>query len=546
MQAPNRPNVLLITSDQQHFTTLSYAAGNPHIQTPNPDRLTRQGTRFSRAYCNNPTCTPSRATIITGQYPSTHGGWAIGTKTPEDLTTLGDCFRNAGYDTALIGKAHFQPLGDDPDRPETASLERQPILRDLDFWRAFNDTHTPWYGFDHVELARNHTDEAHCGQHYAIWMEEKGLTNWRDYFDTPNEQGYGSGDSQKHRWTLPEQYHYSVWTAERTIARIEKNHAEGKPFFCWSSFHDPHPSYLVPEPWASMYDSADVPIGRLHVNDDGSTELDKMPPPLRMTQEPKPDFTQFRETPQGNHGYHGHLHSEEDLRKNVAIYYGMVSLMDREIGRILDSLDALQYDDGTTAADHTLVVFTTDHGHYIGQHGPIAKGAFHYEDGIKLPFVARWPGRIPADAQCDALTQLLDLAPTFLAAAGLEVPGTMQGSNQLPIWEGRASDVGTFRHGTKDDPWYPGRPRVNETVICEFRHQPSAVHLRTLITERHKLTLYRGRPWGELFDLHADPAEIDNKFDDPTYASVKAELMERFMQAEIEREPTRLPRIASA
>jgi hypothetical protein len=129
-------------------------------------------------------------------------------------------------------------------------------MRDLDFWRKF---HGPWYGFEHVEVARNHADESHAGQHYAIWMEENGLTNWRDYFwKWPENE-----PKRKHKWDLPEKYHYSCWTAERSIAYMEKCKSEDKPFFLWSSFQDPHPPYLVPEPWASMYDPDDMVLGKV-------------------------------------------------------------------------------------------------------------------------------------------------------------------------------------------------------------------------------------------------------------------------------------------
>ena len=174
------PNILLITSDQQHFDTIG--ATNPHLQTPALDRLCREGTRFNRAYCANPVCSPSRSTIITGQYPAWHGCWTIGVKLPEDVPTVGDALQAAGYDTTLIGKAHFQPLNSTPDQ---TSLEAQPTLRDLPFWKNFTG---PWYGFNHIELARNHADESHVGQHYALWMEEKGLANWRDYFAEVNPQ----------------------------------------------------------------------------------------------------------------------------------------------------------------------------------------------------------------------------------------------------------------------------------------------------------------------------------------------------------------------
>jgi arylsulfatase A-like enzyme len=250
-----RPNILLITSDQQHWDTLG--ATNPRIQTPALDRLCAEGTRFERAYCNNPVCTPSRATIITGMYPAWHGAWTIGVKLAEDVPTVGDVFQRHGYATALIGKAHFQPLASTPDQ---ASLECQPVLRDLEFWRGF---HGPWYGFERVEVARNHADEALVGQHYAIWMEEQGLLHWRDYFQpwpAPDQTEYRR-QGRQHHWDLPPQFHYTTWTAERTIANIEQSVASNKPFFTWASFHDPHPPYLVPEPWASMYHLSEMQPG---------------------------------------------------------------------------------------------------------------------------------------------------------------------------------------------------------------------------------------------------------------------------------------------
>ena len=173
----DRTNILLITSDQQHWDTLSCQGSE--VNTPNLDRLAARGTLYQRAYCPNPTCTPTRASIITGKYPSQHGAYSLGTKLLESEHTVGEDFMAAGYRTAIVGKAHFQPLHGTDEFP---SLEAYPILQDLDFWRSFDD---PFYGFEHVELARNHTDEAHVGQHYAIWMEEKGLTNWKDYFRPP-------------------------------------------------------------------------------------------------------------------------------------------------------------------------------------------------------------------------------------------------------------------------------------------------------------------------------------------------------------------------
>jgi len=204
----------------------------------------------------------------------------------------------------------------------------------------------------------------------------------------------------------------------------------------------------------------------------------------------------------------------------MAIYYGMISFMDAGIGRILAALDRLG------VADHTLVVFTTDHGHFLGQHGLVAKGAFHYEDMIRLPMLVRWPGRVPAGAVCGALQSQVDLAPTFLEVAGQPVPGAMQGLSQWSTW--------------------CGGPAVRDHAIVENRHEPTRVHLRTYVDGRYKVTVYRDHDYGELFDLTEDPGERRNLWDAPEALRLKAALLQRFLNAELLREPTRMPRVWGA
>lgn len=528
MNTMQPPNLLLITSDQQHYTTLGVL--NPRISTPNLDRLAEMGVNFTRAYCPNPTCTPTRASLITGQYPSTHGAFTLGTKLPEDAPTLGDALRPMGYRSTLIGKAHFQPLA---STEETTSVESYPTLRDLDFWRQFNQTHTPWYGFDQVELTRNHADEGHVGQHYALWMQEQGLEDWQAYFqprhdginDTgrdgvlapPVKEGPGYGWRENMRWELPEQYHYTAWTGQRTIAAIEQAHDDNQPFFIWSSYHDPHPPYCVPEPWASMYDPNDMQVGSYT---DG--EFEDMPPPHQRTRDDG-GFAEYNQDGFYNHGYHRHDGvSEDELKQAQAIYYGMVSFMDHWIGQTLDTLQRLGQ------LDNTLIVFTSDHGHFVGEHGLVAKGPFHYEDVIRVPMIAAWPGKLPARQTSEAIQSLVDIPATFAHASGLGVPKTMQGVNQLAAWSEEAQ-----------------APR--DWAVVENHHQDGpGVHLRTLVTDRYKLTLYRGQDWGELFDLQEDPGELRNRFDDPAYTDIKASLLMRFMQAELERENAPLTRISGA
>ncbi|MBO9610585.1 MAG: sulfatase-like hydrolase/transferase [Paenibacillaceae bacterium] len=499
----NRPNILLITSDQQHWRTIGVC--QPELATPNLDRLAKEGTMFTRAYCPNPTCTPTRASIVTGMYPSQHGAWTLGTKLLEDRLTIGDVLQAAGYRTALIGKAHFQPLRATADYP---SLEAYPVLHDLDFWRSFTG---PFYGFGHVELARNHTNEAHVGQHYALWMEAKGCANWRDYFLPPT----GTMDrSIRHTWPIPEEFHYDAWIAERTNALLEQYRGEEEPFFLWASFFDPHPDYLVPEPWDTMYDPDQLTIPHAEPG-----EHDNNPPHFRMTQQPAPDFSPWKETGYGIHGYGSHVNLPAEERKRlVATYYGMISMMDRYIGRILDKLDSLGL------ADNTIVVFTSDHGHFFGQHGLQAKGGFHYEDLIKVPFLVRYPGQVPSGLSSSAIQSLVDLAPTLLSFAGIPAPAAMTGVDQSDVWRGR-------------------RPQARDHAICEFRHEPTTIHQKTYVGERYKLTVYYNQTYGELFDLQEDPGEIDNLWGKPEHAALQYELLLRYVWAELGKESMPMPRI---
>ncbi|WP_176084697.1 sulfatase-like hydrolase/transferase [Martelella sp. HB161492] len=510
-----RPNIVLITTDQQHFNALGVK--DPKLKTPNLDRLCREGLRFERAYCPAPVCTPSRASIITGQYPSHHGAWTIGVKLPEDVPTVGAHLIAAGYATALIGKAHFQPLA---TRDGSGSLECQPVLRDLDFWRGFNRT---WYGFEHVELARNHADESHAGQHYAIWMEEKGLTDWRDYFQplpgetaakAPRLGAKGGYTRQDRSWALPAEMHYTRWTGERSIAYLESRAAAEKPFFLWASFHDPHPPYTVSEPWASMYRPEDMEVDRVTPG-----EHEKNPPHFRKTQQPEPDFSDWHD-PYQAHGCESHLYPVEELQKDKATYFGMMSFLDAEIGRILDRLDTLGL------SENTLIVFTTDHGHFLGQHGLVAKGPFHYEDMLRIPMIVRMPGRVAAGMVSEDLQSLVDLAPSFLEAAGIAIPGEMQGVSQWQNWQ--------------------GGPAARDFILCENRHNPVMPHVETYVGKRYKITVYREGDFGELFDLEDDPGEINNLWNAPGAEDLKARMLQAMIQGIMASEPTRMPRIAGA
>ena len=486
-----KPNILLLTSDQQHFSMLG--AMNAKIKTPNLDALAADGMLFERAYCPNPTCTPSRSSILTGQYPSQHGAWSLGTKLPETVPTLSGALTDAGYVTALVGKAHFQPTLSTAEYP---SLESRQKLWDLDFWKNFHDS---FYGFSEVQLLRNHTAELWVGQHYALWMQEQGFTNWRDYFFKPtgNLDEYGMGT-----WAIPEEYHYNTWIAEKSCAVMEQAQREEKPFFLWASFPDPHYPQLVPAPWDKMYRPEDMFLPPFSFE-----EHEKNPPYFKEVFKEHPDFSEYLETGIGVHGLYRHIYDETELKQQLAYAYGMVSFMDKYIGKILDRLDELGQ------RENTLVIFTTDHGDLFGQHGLRHKCLFHYEDMLKIPLIARYPRHIPAGMRTDSLQSLVDLVPTILDYCGLPALASARGVDQRAVWDGKEK-------------------KARDWVVVEDRHEPHTLHMDSYVEDGCKITVHEGKSYGELYDLQNDPEEHNNLWAEPEAMPLKARLLTAFLRAE--------------
>lgn len=496
-------NFLFITSDQQHYDTIGKF--NPKIKTPNLDRLCNRGTYFDRAYTVNPTCTPTRASMITGKYPSQHGAWTLGTKLSEECETIGDILHTNGYKTALVGKAHFQPIA---SNEKYKSLESDPILWDFNYWKNFNES---FYGFDTVRLARNHTYQYLVGQHYAIWLEENECKNWRDYFQKPT----GVMDKPEAKWEIPEKYHYDAWIAEETNKLLEEYKNSEENFMLWASFFDPHPPYMLPEPWYSMYDDIDIDVPDL---DEG--EMETATEIHRLTQERNPDFSKYTGE-FAAHGCHSQLNSRKNSAKNIRYYYGMVSLMDKYIGKIIDKIDEL----GLT--ENTIIVFTTDHGNFMGQHGLYGKGAFMYEDAIKVPMIVSCKDLIPQNNVSHAMQSIVDIPVTILKYLNCKVPYDWTGLDQREAWENKDKSV-------------------RDHIICEMHHERNKINLRAYVDERYKLVVYYNDMYGELYDLKNDPREVKNLWNDRNSADLKNKLIMKYIFAELQKESLFMPRIAGA
>ena len=486
-----RPNILLITTDQQRTDSLS-CYGSTFTDTPHLDKLASEGVCLERAYCTNPVCTPARASIFSGKYVSRHGAWNVGMNVPEDEPMISHRLADVGYRTHYIGKAHFQPFGASAEQSVEA---RGDTARYADF-------HGPYYGFETVELALGHATYGIAG-HYGEWVRAQVSEETFARYSRAKRlsaMGFGGG---AHDWDIPLKYHNSVWTADRTIDFLT-NHPAEQPFLLAVGFQDPHHPHCVPTEFEERVDPADVPLP-----DFVEGELADKPPHFleaRCGQLSKSKIRgRFAMAGQGG-GADFRKVSENDARWGRAYYYNMVKIIDQQMGRILAYLDACGL------SENTLVLFTTDHGELLGDHGLWMKGPFHYEQLVRVPTLIRFPAAIPPGQRAQALFSHVDIVPTILAAAGLPIPSDTDGVDAMPMLSGKQDNV-------------------RDSVLVECVDDPTGLRLKTIVTATRKLTWYCGHPYGELYDLEDDPAERVNHWDNPAYAPNKAQLIGAILEA---------------
>ena len=489
-----RPNILLITSDQQRADCNGFE--NSHIRTPHIDRLARDGTRFSACITPNLVCQPSRASILTGLLPLTHGVWDNGVDLEPRVGEQGfaGTLARAGYDTAFIGKAHFSTKSTfaATGTPECNKSQTR-------YGAAW---HGPYMGFQHVELCalghmhRTRPLERPPVGHYERWLlargrEEEGLKLWAA------ETQPGTGAAQTWYSALPVAWHSSTWIGDRAAAWLAQRPKE-RPFCAWVSFPDPHHPFDCPEPWSLMYDPKDVPLAANRKKD-----LERRPWWHKASLENKPQLSDPAMLKFRAEGSRMPDQSDAQLAEMTANYYGMISLIDHNVGRILTALDDLGL------ADDTLVIYTTDHGDMLGNHGLYLKGPTPYEDLLRVTLAVRGPG-VAAGAIVREPVSTLDLAATMYDLSGCPAPRPLQSRSLMPLLSGAAE--------------------TRAAAYSEWHVHPSRcgvwLKLRTVRTKTHKCTFELESGAGELYDLANDPQEMRNLFDDPGYARVRKDFEE--------------------
>ncbi|MEM2099953.1 MAG: sulfatase-like hydrolase/transferase [Thermoproteota archaeon] len=512
------PNFLIIITDQQRSDCLG-CYGNDVIRTPNIDRMAKEGVQFTRTYVNNPLCMPSRATLFTGKTPRGHHVRTNGIPLEWKETTLPAILGALGYITHAVGKIHLRPF-DIPLGSKLEELEPKEFPESREFWLAkkFQKFPEPYYGLQSVDFIGGHGDYTYGD--YLVWLEKnypgKEKLLKKEFAVRPP-----SGAQQSWKSSIPEELHPSTWIADRTIEFLEKVATEDRPFFLWCSFPDPHHPFCPPEPWCDMYDPEEVPSPKMMGE---AKELDNMPPHFKLTHE-KGLLTSGTETSKPT------KMSKEEISEIRAHTYGMISLIDKNVGKILNTVKRLNLD------NRTVVVFLSDHGELLGDHGLCFKGPFHYEGLVRVPFIWRWSNHFPSGLVVDSLVSLLDFFPTILDIAGVKIPEGFVPPNPYDPWLSWPPVPGKslvpLLKGDKNE--------LHDSVLIENDEDYLGLRLRTLVTKRYKITIYQGKNYGELFDLQNDPDEYDNLWYSHSHQMLREELSRKLLHKIVETDDS-LPR----
>jgi arylsulfatase A-like enzyme len=513
-----RPNFILFITDQQRADHLG-CYGNPIVRTPHIDAIGARGSRFERFYVSCAICMPNRATLMTGRMPSLHGVRYNGVPLSLEATTFVDLLRAAGYRTALIGKSHIQNFGDGPDpkvvwknanggdAPPEEMLDA--VRDDRRRGRAYEnewtpkwlsdenyDVRTPFYGFDHVRLCTFHGDRVEG--HYTRWLEAKhpGSDKLRGPENATPDPRYTA--PQAYRTRVPEALYPTNYIADMTVDFLEQHaKADGdEPFFIQCSFPDPHHPFTPPGKYWDMYDPADIPLPASF----GQNDLPPVVAHLHEATRKGADRSWVRPF----------AVSEREAREIIALTYGMITMIDDAVGRVLARLGDLGL------AEDTVVLFTSDHGDWMGDHGIMLKGPIHYQGLVRVPFLWADPAAT-RQPRVDALSGTMDIASTVLDRARLAPYNGIQGESLLGVMKGGAIEG---RRGMLIE---------QEAQVPNFGlDRPPRV--RTFVTERWRLSVWGGQEFGELYDLAGDPYEMTNLWSDPAHAAIKAELLEQMVQ----------------
>lgn len=468
---PTRPNIILIYTDQQRYDTLGIN-GNNLIQTPNIDSWASNGVHFTRKYVTTPICVCSRVALFTGRYNHTNLSYSNGRLIFDRETDFATTLRNNGYRTALIGKDHC-------------------------------------FGNKRLNEAFDHT---YVASHTGYQNPQTELENRVNEVREPTMQLPFAEDP------IPPDENITASLFDSARDYVDNN--TDNPFFLWLSIPDPHPPYMVCEPYASMYDDTD------------------MPKPIWTSDEMYNKPFRQRQVVEWNRLEHDY--PNDDILKLRRIYWGMVSYIDTEMGKLIDHLNT------TGMADNTIVIFTADHGDYMGDHRMIRKGPHLYDALTHVPFIASWPGHFSARST-DALISNIDIFPTLFDLVDLDLPQGVQGHSFASVLtedRDHHRDHLFLEHGIPGPALQPGdlSPEKERELGEGWHHHlcPEISQGRTkgIRSERWKYCTTEGDV-DQLYDLENDPNELHNLAANPQHHNIVKEHQRHLLNWLVETEDTR-------
>lgn len=445
------PNILWVCTDQQRFDTIQ-GLSNSVIRTPNLQKFVNESVTFTNAFCQTPICSPSRGSFLSGRYPHVTGLRANGQRIRPTEQLVTRILADYEYSCGLAGKLHLSPC-------QGGRLENR-----------IDD------GYEVFSWSHDISDTWPLHNEWINWLEHQGVKLPK----APRGEV----------WAMPldPKYTQTAWCADMAIQFMRQQRWFNPWLFSCNIFQPHHPFYPTEE-YYSHYDPA------------------KMPNPAYKEGElkNKPIFqTIDHEGAYGGTAISFAKTSPQQHREVIAAYYAMIEQVDTEMGRMLQVLEE------TGQADNTIVIFMSDHGEMLGDHGMYLKGPYFYDCLTRVPLMIRWPGKFKGGTKIDSLVELVDLAPTLLDAAGIPVPSAMQGRSLMPLLTGK-----TTEH--------------RDSVYMEYLDANAAFDIPPMMmgvrTDKYKLSFYDKPRTGELYDLTKDPGEFNNLWDDVHSTDVREQMM---------------------
>lgn len=412
---------------------------------------------FERAYTPISICSSARGSLLSGQYPHNHGMLnnchekdAIQRNFSGDIPTFGNLLKENGYRNTYVGKWH---VGQD-QQPSDFGFE--------------------YFGGDDGSLS----DDSSFQRYQKSLGIDPDDVEMKDPLHTDN------GDLIAAKTSVRKEATRTYYLTNKTIELLKENTNRSDPFFHRADFIGPHPPYIIPEPYASMYDP-----NQIQQWDSYSEEYVNKP-------------TAYEKYPL----YRGvDKLTWEEWSEAVAKYFGFVTFIDHQIGRILEALDEKK-------TRNTAVIHTADHGDFTGGHHQFNKGPLMYEDTYHIPLIARWPGIIESGTVCKEFVQLLDLMPTFLEMGNISIPQTVDGRSLVPLFKQRSP---------KEWP---------EAVFAEYHGDEFGLYSQRMVRTKKYKFIFNSPDKNELYDLRQDPHELHNVIDDDEYKRVRENMMDRMVR----------------